>query len=105
MKKILISLLPLIAATAMADNERIKGEIQTVIFKPEVKVIVKTAVGHETINLGPAEAWRGMTHWLDRRDTIEVVGERDEANDFIMADRMWLNGTYFILPKFHETRR
>jgi hypothetical protein len=104
MKRLLLMVLPLIACAAIADDVRVNGEIRTVIFKPEVKVIVKTDVGHETVILGPSEAWRGLAHLLDRRDKISIVGHQNPGETDVIADKMWLNGSFFAIPRLPDNR-
>ena len=99
MKHLLFLVAPLLAASALAqDTMSVRGRIKQIDFHPNVVLTVKTDFGEEQVYLGQPDDWRGIGNFLDKRDMISVTGRKDPNTSWIVADRMWLNGSYFKLP-------
>jgi hypothetical protein len=101
MKHLLLLAAPLLALSAVAqDQMHVVGRIKMIDFHPNVIVTVKNDLGvEEQVYLGQPNDWRGISNFLDRRDTISVIGRKDPNTSWIVAERMWINGSHFTLPR------
>jgi hypothetical protein len=90
--------LPLVAASAFAQDTHIKGRYKFMDPGPEVVIMVDTPHGLKRVSLGSAENWRGRMFWLDNNDLVSVSGRMDSASGNIIAEKVWVNGNFYFLP-------
>ena len=98
MKQLLMLAFPLMAIGAVADDVHIKGRLKFIDPSPEIVLMIDTPHGLKRVSFGQAENWRGRMLWLDRNDRISVTGRMDESSGNQIAEKVWVNGNYYLLP-------
>ena len=98
MKKLLMLALPMLAAGAVADEVHISGLYKFMDPGPEVILMVDTDQGLKRVSFGPADNWQGRMFWLDKNDRISVSGYTNPGSEDIVAERVWVNGSFYKLP-------
>ena len=98
MKRLLMLAIPLLAVGASADEVSVKGRLKYIDYSPNIVMVLDTDFGLRRVSLGPAENWKGRLLWLDHNDFVSVTGQKMTDSLDITADRVWVNGNWYVIP-------